>query len=108
MFFMLNVYSHNYQITLKYLKNTKANFHNMFIMAGNFSIRDNIWDPSYPFHLIYNNFLFDITDSLNLKLSILIQQIPTQYLDNANNANSVVNLFFSILTLWKLIITALI
>jgi len=66
----------------------------MLIMAGDFNIRNNIWDPSYPFHLIYSDFLFDIADSLNLKLSISIQQISTQYSDNTNNANSVINLFF--------------
>jgi len=36
----MNVYSDSFHSTLKYLKNTKANVHNLLIMTGDF----NIWD----------------------------------------------------------------
>ncbi len=31
---MINVYSDNYQLALKYLKDIKANLHNILVMAG--------------------------------------------------------------------------
>ena len=69
---MLNIYSDNYQFALKYLKNTETNLQNILIIASDFNIRNNIWDSLYPFHLIHSNFLFDIADSLDLKLFIPI------------------------------------
>ena len=69
---MLNVYSDDYQFALKYLKNTEANLQNILIIASDFNIRDNIWDSSYSFHLIHSKFLFDIANSLDLKLFIPI------------------------------------
>ena len=90
---MLNVYSDNYQTALKYLKDTEVNLQNALTIASSFNIRNNIWNLSYLFHLSHGDSLFEITDSLNLKLSNPIQKIPTQYSDNANNANSVINLF---------------
>ena len=71
-FFMLNIYSDNYQFALKYLKNTETNLQNILIIASNFNIRNNIWNSLYLFHLIHSNFLFDIADSLDLKLFIHI------------------------------------
>ena len=91
---MLNVYSDDHQTTLKYLKNTKVNLQNILIMADDFNIRNSIWDPFYPFHLSHSNSLLQIADSLDLKLSNPIQQIPTWYSDNANNINLVIDLFF--------------
>ena len=92
-FFMINVYSDDHQSTLKYLKGTEVNLHNVLIMAENFNIRDSNWDPSYSFHLIHSNFLFEVANSFNLKLSSPIQQVPTCYFDNENNANLVIDLF---------------
>ena len=46
---MINVYSDNYQSALNYLKNNKANLHNILIMASDFNIRDSDLDSSYPF-----------------------------------------------------------
>lgn len=63
-------------------------------MASNFNIRDSIQNLSYFFHSIHSNSIFDIANSLDLKLSFPTQQISTQYLDNANNVNLVINLFF--------------
>ena len=31
-------------------------------MTGDFNIRDNIWNPNYPYHSIYSNLLIDIAD----------------------------------------------
>ena len=39
-------------------------------MAENFDIRDNNWNPSYPFHSIHSDILLDITGFFNLKLSL--------------------------------------
>ena len=66
---MLNVYLDDYQNALKYLKDTEVNLQNALTIAGNFNIRNNIWDLSYLFHLSHSDSLFKITDSLNLKLS---------------------------------------
>ena len=48
-FFMLNVYSDDHQSTLKYLKDTEVNLWNILIMAGDFNIRNSIWDPFISF-----------------------------------------------------------
>ena len=37
---MINIYSNNHQIALKYLKNPEANLCNILVMARNFNIRD--------------------------------------------------------------------
>ena len=66
---MINIYSNNYQSALKYLKDTKANIHNVLVMASDFNIRDSDWNSSYPFYSIYKNTLIDITDSFDFKLS---------------------------------------
>jgi len=36
----MNVYSDSSQMTLKYLKDIKANINNILIMTGDFNIRD--------------------------------------------------------------------
>ena len=56
---------------------TEANLSNILVMAGNFNIRNSNWDPSYSFYLSHSDSLLEIADSFNLKLSILIQQVPT-------------------------------
>ena len=66
---MLNIYLDDYQTALKYSKDTEVNLQNALTIAGNFNIRNNIWDLSYLFHLSHSDSLFEITDSLNLKLS---------------------------------------
>jgi len=63
-------------------------------MAGNFNIRNSNWDLSYTFHLIHTGSLLEIVDSFNLNLSHSIQQVPTCYSNNVNDANSVINFFF--------------
>ena len=67
-FFMINVYSNEHQLALKYLKNTRANLYNILIIASDFNIRNRDWDLSYSFHSTHSNSLTNITDLFNLKL----------------------------------------
>ena len=90
----MNVYSDSSQIALKYLKDTEANINNILIIIGNFNIRDNFWDPLFPNYLVYSDILTDIANSLNLCTSNTTVQVPTRYIDNPNNSNSVINLMF--------------
>ena len=39
-YYLLNIYSNASQMALKYLKDTEANINNIFIMTGDFNIRD--------------------------------------------------------------------
>jgi len=93
-FFMITLYSGDHQSALKYLKDTEVDIWNILIMAGNFNIRNSNWDLSYTFHLIHTGSLLEIVDSFNLNLSHSIQQVPTCYSNNVNDANSVINFFF--------------
>jgi len=91
---MISIYSNDHQSALKYLKDTEVNLYNVLIMAGDFNIRNSNWDLSYPFYSIHSDSLLKVANSLNLKLSSLIQQVPTYYSNNRNNVNLVINLFF--------------
>ena len=63
-------------------------------MAGDFNIRDSLWDPSFPHHLSISDDLIIIADSLHLSLSFSINQVSTRYANNPYNSNSVINLIF--------------
>ena len=80
--FLINIYSDDYQSTLKYFKDTEVNLNNILIITGDFNIRDNEWDASFPYHSNYTNFLKKIANSFNLELSTPVNQVSTRYTDN--------------------------
>ena len=94
LFWIMNVYSNSSHSTLKYLKDIEANICNLLIMTGDFNIQDNHWDPLFSHHSSISDDLIIIADSFNLNLSIPTNQVPTRYLDNPNNTNSVIDLIF--------------
>jgi len=79
----MNIYSDSSQSALKYLKNTEANIHNILVITSDFNIRDNLWDPFYPYHLSHSGYLFEIVDFFNLGLSIPTNWVHTRYFDNS-------------------------
>ena len=93
-FFSNEYFSDSSQMALKYLKNTEANINDILIMTGNLNIRDNSWDSLFPNYLVYIDILTDIADSLNLCTLSTTIQMPTRYIDNPNNSNSVIDLMF--------------
>ena len=92
--FILNVYLDNQQNALKYMKNTKINLNNILIITKDFIIRDSDWNPSYSHYLSYSDILREIADNLNLDLSTPINPVSTQYMDNSQNSNLVIDLLF--------------
>ena len=90
----MNVYFDAFHSALKYLKDTKVNIQNLLIMAGDFNIRDSLWDSFFPHHSSISNNLIIIADSFHLSLLSSINQVPTRYTDNTNNTNSVIDLMF--------------
>jgi len=91
---MINVYSDSSQLALKYLKDIESNIHNVIIMAGDFNIRDSIWDSNFLSHSSHSDSLFDIADLFSLDISKPLENIPTRFSDNNYNANSVLYLGF--------------
>ena len=63
-------------------------------MTGDFNIRDQFWDPSFPYHLSISNDLFIIADLFNLELSTLTNPVPTRYSDTTGESNLVIDLMF--------------
>jgi len=90
----MNVYSDASHSTLKYLKDTEVNIQNLLIMAGDFNIRDSLWDSSFPHHSSISNDLIIIADSFHLSLLSSTNQVPTRYTDNLNNTNLIIDLMF--------------
>ena len=90
----MNIYSDSSQSTLKYLKDAEVNILNLLIMTGDFNIRDNIWDLSFPHYSTFSNDLMIIADSFNLELSFSANYISTRYSDLDNRSNLVIDLMF--------------
>ena len=63
MHFIINVYLDDHQNILKYLKNTEVNLNNILIITGDFNIRDNDWDLSYPHYSSYTDTLLEVANS---------------------------------------------
>ena len=63
-------------------------------MTGDFNIRDNLWDPSFPFHSSISDDLIMIADSFDLSLSMPTNSGPTRFSDTAGESNSVIDLMF--------------
>jgi len=91
---MINIYFDNQQSILKYLQDIKINLNNVIIMTDDFNIRNNNWNLSYLHHSIYANTLMKLADFFGLGLSILVNQVSTQYANNPNDSNSVIDFMF--------------
>jgi len=63
-------------------------------MTDNFNIRDNNWDPNYPYYSAYTKDLFTLAESLGLDLSPPINPGPTRFADNLCDTNYVIDLAF--------------
>jgi len=63
-------------------------------MTGNFNIRDNNWDPNYPYHSVHTEDLLTLAESLGLDLSLPTNPGPTRFADNPRDTNSVIDLAF--------------
>ena len=88
------MYSDSSHTTLKYLKNTEVNLLNLIIIAGNFNIRNSIWDLVFPHHSIFSDDLMIVADFFNLELLSSTHNVPTRYSDSDNSSNSTINLMF--------------
>ena len=92
--YILNIYSDSSHSALKYLKDTEVNINQVLIMAGNFNIRDSLWDPSSPFHFSISDNLIMIADSFDLALLSPTNPGPTRFSDTTGESNLVIDLIF--------------
>jgi len=64
-------------MALKYPKDTEASISNILIIAGDFNIRDSLWDFNFLYYSIHSDLLMDVIDSMNLRLSKSTNQVVT-------------------------------
>ena len=88
------MYSDKQQNALKYLKNTEVNLNNILVITEDFNIRNNDWNLLYPYHLVHMNTLQEVVDNFGLEMLTPINPIPTQYIDNSQDLNLVLDLIF--------------
>jgi len=77
--FIINVYSDDQQQALQTLHDAPPSLNNSLLMTGDFNIKNNNWDPSFPHHLQHTDELLIIADSLGLDLSSPTHQVLTRY-----------------------------
>jgi len=87
-------FEHLSHSALKYLKDTEVNINQVILMTGDFNIRDNLWDPHFPFHSSISDDLIMIADSFDLVLSSPINPGPTRFSDTVRESDSVIDLMF--------------
>ena len=63
-------------------------------MTGDFNIRDNLWDPLFPYYSSFSDNLMMIADSFDLALSSPINPGPTRFSDTVRESNLVIDLMF--------------
>jgi len=63
-------------------------------MTDDFNIRDNLWNPSFPFHSFISDNLIMVADSFDLSLSTPINPGPTRFSDTVGESNLVIDLMF--------------
>jgi len=71
-----------------------VNINNLLIMTGNFNIKDQLWDSSFPHHSSISNDFFILANSFNLDLSLSTNPVPTRYSDTIGESDSVIDLMF--------------
>ena len=75
--FIINIYSDKQQTALKYLKDIKVNLNNVFVMTGNFNIKDNDGDITYYYHSVHTDTLMEIANFIDLRMSTPTIQVLT-------------------------------
>jgi len=80
--YIINIYSDNNQSTLHALNQNIVNLNDTVVMTDDFNIRDNDWDPNYPYHSAHTEDFFTLAESLGLDLSPPINLGPTRFADN--------------------------
>jgi len=61
-------------------------------MTEDFNIRNNFWDPNFPYYSTHRDILFEIADFFQLELSKPTELFSTRYSDNDQDSNSVLDL----------------
>ena len=90
----MNIYSDASYSVLKYLKDTEVNINNLLIMTGDFNIRDQLWNSSFPHHSSISDDLFILADLFNSDLSLPTNPILTRYSDTTGELDLVIDLMF--------------
>jgi len=66
--FLINVYLDEHQYVLEVLQDTPSALNNVLLMMGDFNIKDNDWDPSFPHYSLHSDDLLTIANSFGLDL----------------------------------------